>query len=225
MILIGDTHGLNAVIKNEIRNQNITDTHFIHVGDFGVGYPKHGIEWLEDMNDFMKSRNCILFVIRGNHDDPSYFYGEHTYSNLKLVPDYTVLELEDRRILCVGGAISIDRKTRTTLVDWFPFEEFKFDKDKIDEIKGVDMVVTHTAPDFVYPYGINDVVKHYALGDPTLIHVLAKERAQITEMYDRLQMNNYIQHWFYGHFHETVDVDLKGTSFHLLSIMEFRSLD
>jgi hypothetical protein len=35
-------------------------------------------------------------------------------TNIKLIKDYTVLNLEGNNILFIGGAISVDRKSRMT---------------------------------------------------------------------------------------------------------------
>jgi hypothetical protein len=52
-------------------------------------------------------------MIRGNHDDPYYFNNKvFSYSNVELLEDYTILTVGNDNILCVGGAISIDRLYR-----------------------------------------------------------------------------------------------------------------
>ena len=61
-----------------------------------------------------KANNWVVFV-RGNHDDPSYFNEEKVnYERFRCVPDYSVINVCGRNVLCVGGAVSIDRKYRRT---------------------------------------------------------------------------------------------------------------
>ena len=56
-----------------------------------------------------QANNWIVFV-RGNHDNPAYFDGAtFYYKRFIAVPDYTILQACNHTILCVGGAISIDR--------------------------------------------------------------------------------------------------------------------
>ncbi len=56
-----------------------------------------------------QANNWIVFV-RGNHDNPAYFEGTtFSYKRFIAVPDYTILQACNHSILCVGGAISIDR--------------------------------------------------------------------------------------------------------------------
>ena len=57
-----------------------------------------------------EERNVECYMIRGNHDNPAYFEGTtFSYKRFIAVPDYTILQACNHSILCVGGAISIDR--------------------------------------------------------------------------------------------------------------------
>ena len=48
--------------------------------------------------------------MRGNHDHPAYFDGAMlNFKRFVAVPDYSILQVCNHTILCVGGAISIDR--------------------------------------------------------------------------------------------------------------------
>ena len=84
----------------------------IQVGDFGAGFRKDFLDDMLYLNDVLNEYNVTLYVIRGNHDDPKFFNGNHNWGNLKLLKDYTVLDLEGKKILLIGGAISIDRGNR-----------------------------------------------------------------------------------------------------------------
>ena len=110
----GDIHGEYDVIPNFIRDHKLYNVAVIVVGDFGIGFEvmKTEIKRLNYLNNRMKHTNSKLFAIRGNHDNPLYFTGEFDKSNVKLLPDYTILNLNDNNILCIGGAISVDRKQR-----------------------------------------------------------------------------------------------------------------
>ena len=56
-----------------------------------------------------QANNWIVFV-RGNHDNPAYFDGAmFNAKRFITVPDYSILQACNHTILCVGGAISIDR--------------------------------------------------------------------------------------------------------------------
>jgi DNA repair exonuclease SbcCD nuclease subunit len=168
-----------------------------------------------------------MYVIRGNHDNPIYWNGDWLLDNIELLPDYSVREIEGKTVLFVGGALSIDRIPR--LMDggnyyWLD-EEFVFDKKKIDELIGIDVVITHTAPKFAPPQTINDLVRGFAQYDQPLLHELAIERGQMSEMYELLTKKNYITHWFYGHFHTNSIYTYENTDFicvHIDTTHDFR---
>src|ERR1700753_1506161 len=114
---LGDIHGrfenLKKLIKRYKIGKNDEVAYIIQCGDFGIGFhPTTDEENLHLLNKFLKRRNIIMIVIRGNHDDPSFFTGTHIFSNLKLVSDYSTMDIYGIKYLFVGGAISIDRKPR-----------------------------------------------------------------------------------------------------------------
>ena len=159
------------------------------------------------------------------------------YSNLKLVPDYTVMDIYDKKYLFVGGAISIDRKLRLHDMQeaasygdkiekyWFD-EVFVLDEEKLANITGIDVVISHTAPNYCYPadkLGFGKLVNGFAKNDEPLIEDLKKERDDITKMFEILRKNgNNISEHYYGHFHFS-NITMNGyTNHYLLNINEFR---
>lgn len=238
---LGDIHGNFELVKREIKRlkigKNDEVAYIIQCGDFGIGfYPKKDVETLNLLNKFLKKRNIIMIVIRGNHDDPAYFDGNFIFSNLKLVPDYTIMDIYDIKYLFVGGAISIDRKPRLDRMQeaasygdklslyWFD-EPFVLEEEKILQIKDIDVVVTHSAPPYCFPetkgYLVNEFVKY----DETLIQDLIKEREDIASMFELLRKNgNYVRYHFYGHFHQTSITMNNFTSHYLVDINQFIEL-
>ena len=84
-------------------------------GDCGIGFYREPYyeRVFNSINNKFIDREIQCFMIRGNHDDPYYFSLEKLwYSNIKAISDYTILSVGRHNILCVGGAISIDRKMR-----------------------------------------------------------------------------------------------------------------
>lgn len=113
--VIADTHGeFNNMVK-KINQYDIKDCIIVICGDVGIGfYSKNFYEnTLEYLNNECLYRHINLLMIRGNHDDPYYFNNKvFSYSNVELLEDYTILTVGNDNILCVGGAISIDRLYR-----------------------------------------------------------------------------------------------------------------
>jgi len=213
LIIVGDTHGNFGYLEylfGQMEGQNL-----FHVGDFGMGDSIiNGGVILKRLDAKLKATNNVMYVIRGNHDNPAFWTGDHMYDNIKLIPDYTVVEAEGKRFLGVGGAISVDRVPRIAQKNFFWADEiFVLDKEKLAEMRDIDVVVTHTAPHFAHPVGINDFVRGWAKNDPMLIQMLAQERLDLTEMYDILKENNNITHHFYGHFHADTNMIYEDTEF------------
>jgi predicted phosphodiesterase len=244
ILYLGDIHGAFKKIKKKIQRLQLGNnediTYIVQVGDFGIGFhPKSDLQQLQNLNNFFASRNIIMIAIRGNHDDPSFFQGNHIYSNLQLVPDYTVMELHDIKHLFVGGAVSIDRTWRLTNDQsaasygssqrsyWFD-ELFILDEEKLKDITGVEVVVTHTAPEWCYPDnrgGYGKFVEEWIPYDSNLTADLDAERIAMSKMFDILKQNgNWISSHFYGHFHSS-SICMNGyTNHYLLNIDEFFEL-
>lgn len=241
IFFLGDIHGNFNYIAGEIERKKITDCTIIQVGDFGIGFttPENDRRILEAFNNFLDQKNIVMYAIRGNHDNPKLFNGDHQFDNLKLIPDYTVLELEYHKILCIGGAVSVDRVPRLNEMQkaarygskkeqyWFD-EGFVFEEDKIKDLTGIDILVTHTAPEWCVPdnrNGFGPFVEGFAYYDNKLLEDLKIERDEVTKMFKLLAQNNNIKHHFYGHFHRH-DVTINGYTTHmLLDINEFWLLD
>ncbi len=225
MILLGDIHGDFQTIVNFARKKDSPEpNHLIQVGDFGAGFSSGFLSDMEYLNQELLNANITLYVIRGNHDNPKYFNGEYQWSNLKLLKDYSLLVIEDKRILFVGGAISIDRLRRKENVSWWRDEVFNFNKELLESFEGVDIVITHNAPNFVFPYTFNHIVMSFAAYDLNLLNDLTFERERFNEMYEILINKNNIKHWFYGHFHTTRSEIYQNTNFRALGINYFHKL-
>lgn len=217
MIIIGDTHGNHAHIKWVIKLRKIENQDLIHVGDFGVGFISEKVEMeiLNEFNEFLKEKGNTLHVFRGNHDNPQYFKGQHILSNLKLHKDYTVLDIENKKVLGIGGAVSIDRVPRRfeTRAHWED-EVFVLDEDFLREVRDIDILVTHTTPSYIPPINVPGswpmIVKNFAINDETLYGDLTNERNLLTKAFDLLTENNKITHHFYGHFHKDITTHRYG---------------
>ena len=116
VVVCGDVHGAFETLVYKVCVQySMTDTVIIVAGDCGFGFEKpnyYTTLYNRLAGRLCKANNWLLFV-RGNHDDPSYFNEEKAnYERFRCVPDYSVINVCGRNILCVGGAVSINRKYR-----------------------------------------------------------------------------------------------------------------
>ena len=221
IVYIGDVHGNFAFIRWWLKQGHHKNLTIIQVGDFGIGFKPNPEDYeLQILNKELGERESILLVIRGNHDNPSYFDGNHDYEFIKFLPDYTEMEIDGLNHLFIGGAISIDRTLRTNGVDYWENEGFVGDLGKVRSLKNIDVVVTHTAPNFVEPFGFDGIVYHYAEKDSKLLDDLRTERNLISEIFDELKKNNVLKYHFYGHYHYTTYNNVDGCKHYMLDISE-----
>ena len=241
IFFLGDVHGNFNYIEYYIKLNKMENCIIYQVGDFGIGFTTefNDMGILGNLNRFLKERNIHFYAIRGNHDNPAFFDGHlaNHFDNLHLLADYDVIEVNGRKILGVGGAISIDRRPcladmqkeaiygRNIELYWFD-EAFKVDEEKIKLIEGVDILVTHTAPNFCVPINKNNdfgpLVNRYAEYDENLKKDLNEERDNVTKLWELLKEKNpNIKNHFYGHFHRVNLEIINGVEHRLLDINEF----
>lgn len=230
ILVLGDIHGDWVYISHHLKEYNIENYNIIQVGDFGIGF-KHlnkELRMLDELNQSLNKRNCTLYVIRGNHDNPFYFTDKGidmvNKSNIKFIKDYTTLNIGGHNIFCVGGAISVDRQARTKNISYWEDEKFVLDKEKCLNAKNIDIIITHTSPDLSFPFDFNHIVHYYAENDPKLLDDLQYERELVRNMFNLLKVNNTIKKYFYGHFHTSYNMEYDFTEFTLLDINEFKEI-
>lgn len=97
----------------------MSDLAVVVAGDCGFGFTSINgdKEALSKLRKYCMENNVMVYFLRGNHDDPSYFSeGKLTYDCFVCLPDYSVLTIGDKsgelNVLCIGGGTSIDRKYR-----------------------------------------------------------------------------------------------------------------
>jgi len=244
--VLGDIHEHLEVITNKVKVYDLVNIVIFQLGDFGVGFgyngptlPRKEKKRLQLLNTFLKKRCVFLYVVRGNHDNPNFFDGKHNHTNIVFMQDYDVVEIGENKYLGIGGATCVDRKRnpnfkdyrgkdfpgRRENIDWWPgAEKVVYDEEKLKDLVGIDVVLTHTCPDFVYPPVIGGTVPRWAEYDPELPGELIEERKIVTDIYNKLNELNYIKLWYFGHFHQTKIEKHEVTEFHLLDVNEFQEV-
>jgi predicted phosphodiesterase len=227
MIFLGDIHGEFATLKYNIKRFGFNNCNIIQVGDFGVGFSTENgdTDQLRYLNEFMVERNIKFYAIRGNHDCPDWFQGNNDHSNLKLIPDYTILELEGHKMLCIGGGLSIDREPRKSqqrkyAADsskyrecYWPDEIVVFDESKLKTVKNIDIVVTHVAPKYLQPinnHGGMKLVDDFARIDSKLKPDIDSENVVMCQIWDEINKNNNVERYLYGHYHRSFQMNYPG---------------
>lgn len=75
LCFIGDTHRRWQEFQQVVDKANLENYAIIHLGDGGFGFDQRRVEMevLEKYNKWLVKRNCIMYNIRGNHDNPYWF--------------------------------------------------------------------------------------------------------------------------------------------------------
>ncbi len=234
LCVCGDIHGEFRTLIFNIKRLGITDSVIIVAGDCGIGFEKEG-HYTQLYNKICKTlevTNNVLLLVRGNHDDPSYFNERRIdFERMKCLPDYSVVRVGVQNILCIGGAISIDRTERiermsqSKLLYWAD-EAAIYDTERLDRLSEteINIVVTHTCPTFCHPT-FKSGIGCWLCRDATLEKDLNDERLLMDKIYEHLtRSHDTITNWYYGHFHQSNSDIISDVRFTLLDIMEIKEV-
>ena len=222
----GDIHGSFEELFHVIKSRHEGDFILVLLGDCGLGFnrPQYYTDVLNKINKWCEKRNIHIIMLRGNHDDPSYFDGETVnLSNIKAIPDYSVVMTNQGNILCVGGAISVDRT-------WRMNEERKINRFKgksaykkklywenespvvnenlIQELNDnnittIDIVATHARPSLYYP-GVHVPGEKWSMVDDELKQDVENEQNVLNDVLInalKFKNNDDVMYWYNGHYH------------------------
>ena len=229
---IGDIHGEFKGLGGLMKKLHFKDTLFICAGDCGFGFNKKEY-YSQIFNNLTKTAsklNCEFIFIRGNHDDKKYFDKRLINRKcFKTIPDYSVLQTPTHNILCIGGAISIDRTYRQSILKenalkysiyhgcsiseaeklcpqvYWANEPCYYNKQALEELKlnniNIDVVCTHTCPSFTKPLG-KENIGYWLSKDENLERDIDNERKVMDDIYYKLKSDGHkLEQWFYGHYH------------------------
>ena len=234
MIFLGDLHGNIKHIFYTLNRGLLDNKNIIQVGDFGIGFQSqaHEMHNLQLLDKALKLHNAKLWIMRGNHDDPDYFRGDlkkeinSKLENIVFVEDYEVHEIEQKNVIFVGGGISIDRTGRTQNVSYWKDEIVVYDATKIkhviDNYENIDVIVTHSAPMWNYPVGVNSqIVRDWSSLDEELMDDLIDERENLSNIFDELDNKFKFKCHVYGHYHKNFMEQIVDCVHILIGIGEF----
>lgn len=219
-MIIMDKHKPNKKItKDNIRKQTSSGTVIIVAGDSGLGI--NSFEYYDKafskLNEVLEYNNTYLIFVRGNHDDPSLFNGEViNYSNIKAIPDYSIVETMQYNILCIGGGISVDRSwsiehgKRIGKQTYWKNEATACDEKSIHDYiatgNKISMVVSHVGPSFTTETDKGTISK-WVENDSELMSDIFKENEAIDMSYVLLNsLNSTPIYWAYSHNSLTGDM-------------------
>lgn len=242
---IGDIHGNFNIFIKYVKHMKLDNSIFIVCGDCGFGFiSRKGHEnKLLKLNKLLKNHNSYVLCVRGNHDDPKYFNSKKRFQLERIIclPDYSVISIDDFNILCVGGAISLDRylrkmdylkyirkilkfnpnaKIKSASKGYWRNEKPVYNQNKLEKIKiNISCMISHTVPSFVYPIWKKNII-NFIENDPLLVHDVIQEREVMDKIFIYLKKHqkDSMKKWYYGHFHENHRKIIEDIEFNLLDI-------
>lgn len=222
MILVtADTHG--EIEFRKLDNSRIKKD-FGELPDYLIVAGDFGVPWSNDeenktdlyMKKWYEGKSYDIIVIPGNHENYSRIekmpreiyhgaWARRYGKNIVFVEKNQILELEDKKIYCFGGADSTDKEFRVMFESWWPQEQATYadflQMEKLLKRLGrnnnpaVDYVITHTCPTKI---------------TRALYH---KERRNdsTSKVLDYLDAHLEFKHWYFGHMHEDKTLQEKYT--------------
>ncbi len=226
--ITGDKHGDYTEVYSFCEKYKTTkkDT-LIVLGDAGINYylNKKDIP----LKETLQKTNITFFCIHGNHEErpeniqtyktkifnEGIVYYEEEYPNILFAKDGEIYNFNNKKVLVIGGAYSVDKFYRLAMhYNWFESEQpSNQTKEKvlniIDKIKHIDVVLTHTCPYKYLPREMFLSFINQEKVDNTTEHFLDKVE-------EKLDYNI----WYCGHYHTDKKVDKIRFMFH--DIIEFK---
>ncbi len=213
LFVCGDTHGMTKDTQ-KLNSENFPEQKeltkndvLIQLGDFGwvwfpLGQNKEQEYWL----DWLASKNYTLAVVLGNHENYDIIDTlpvERRWGNevkvlqrkdgdIYFLKRGAVYEINERKILTIGGAESIDKESRIAHISWWEQERLTFDETEecLDEIdahdKKFDYVLTHTCP--------TKITSEFT-GN------MSKVKCSVSNFLDYVDDTIKFKEWHFGHFH------------------------
>lgn len=221
IITLGDTHNLNAlllIIKEKIPFKSDV----FHVGDVGIGSSEQReIKMLNKINEVCVNNDIFLYLLRGNHDCPDFFWGHHVaFSNIVFVNDYDQLYFPNNKTaLAVGGSISIDRCLRRVGETYWTNEASTI-KEKLPK---ADFVFAHDCPNCagLPTWSLSNKYSRLVDVDKALIEDCNAQRGVMDEILKKVKPKR----WVFGHYHFSQTIQAEGCLFRCLDINELREFD
>lgn len=223
VLLIGDIHGEVPTLRWIAKTRHISDCSIILLGDTGLGFGNVKQDYLYS-NKIWEKRDIHLYLIRGNHDDPSFWLDKEKREAFNKENSHVTL-LEDQIIkingfdyLVLGGATSIDKRYRKVNKTWWPDEHMDYTTEYLSPDTKVTGILSHVGP---VPLSAQPLGDHWFENASTLKQDLAFEKQFINNVIDIIKPSK----WFYGHYHITESFNVgEGTACRVLDIFELLEL-
>jgi hypothetical protein len=184
-LILGDVHGRDLYLANAIALARAKGLDaIIQVGDYGY-WPGHADSMTEPMG-------LPVYWVDGNHENHEQLKQfrepvNEIAENLYYIPRGTVHEIQNKQVLFMGGAYSIDKEYRTPGLDWFPEETIGWaDMQRAMGHDKADIVIAHDCP-----------------AEIPILTDTYQASIQNRSLLSMLLDNYRPEYWFFGHYHRT----------------------
>lgn len=212
----GDTHIPIDIFKlspsNFKEQSKMTKDDFVIIcGDFGGVWNDSGERGAEERFwvDWLNNKPFTTLFVDGNHENHpllNTYPVEERYGGKVHVIRNSVLHLmrgeiftlDNKKFFCMGGATSIDRRSRTPGISWWPEEmpskrEMDYALENLERNHWkIDYIITHCGPE--------SIVK--SMSD---LYEIDNLNQFFQVVYDQCEF----KHWYFGHYHEDREVGSK----------------
>lgn len=216
--IASDSHG--NLTKISQWNNSTENSILLHAGDVGLNN-----SGFESLSRRLKKRNNYLIAIAGNHEAKELFDNRVYNDSLELIKDYEVRNINGENFLFIGGAISLDReyrklvkKERPNVENWYRENEAVYYDPKVEEMRDISVLITHTAPRKFVPNLDPFFLKRFTERDSKLIEDLNKENEVMEKIYNTVKVNNELRKYFFAHYHQYIYTEDRGTIIKCLDI-------
>ena len=231
---VGDIHGDTSALSFLIKEKDIKDCTLILLGDIGI-WRYRDYKRYTAFDKLCNEHNIITYAFRGNHDNPAFFYNIENqslvakrfwakFTNFKVLPDLTEIDINGATGIVIGGGVSIDRCCRRTfkssyrsygnlykLNDWWENENIP---KTAGIIKNFDFILSHTGPRPTKAAPLNKNNCSFFAMDPDLQDAINAEYMRLEEIQKQF---NPIKWWF-GHYHINDTFDYFSTRCYTVDI-------
>ena len=229
--ITGDKHAdFREVFYFCYTNKTTLDDVLIVLGDAGINY-------YANENDYILKNSLVqfpitFFCIHGNHEErpeniktyktkkfhEGIVYYEEDYPNILFAKDGEIYNFNNKKVLVIGGAYSVDKYFRKTHgYNWYESEQPNEEtKNKIKEVlkkldNRIDIILSHTCP---YKYLPREMF---------LDGIDQSTVDNSTEYFlDEIEESTDYNLWYCGHYHTDKEIDKIVFMFHKIEEFKFK---
>lgn len=233
--VVGDIHGDARTLVDVLSSYNITDCTLILLGDVGI-WRYRDYKHYRCLDEYGVNNNVIIYAFRGNHDNPIFFSAHegrssiverfwNKFTNFKVIPDLSVIEINGSRGIVIGGGLSIDRCLRRSFQPLFRnnggvYKNNDWWKDEnIADTAGInekfDFILSHVGPRPTKVGPLNENNCQFFKLDYDLKDAIEAENKRLEEIHAQFQPKK----WWFGHFHINDAFDFEQTRCYAVDIL------